>query len=100
MTSSYLSLIGLAFRAGKCSLGEDAILNDIKNKRAKLVVIANDTGFRTAKKLKDKCSFYAIPCYEVADRETLSASIGKTGRVAIAILDKGFATKLQSLLDE
>ncbi|MCP3026081.1 YlxQ family RNA-binding protein [Halobacillus sp. A5] len=97
---SYLNLLGLALRAGRLTLGEEQIVKEIQNKRAKLVLIANDTGKQTKKKLTDKCSFYHIPCYVVDDRETLSQAIGKSGRVAVAVLDQGFAKKLQSLLDE
>ncbi|MCA0983287.1 YlxQ family RNA-binding protein [Halobacillus yeomjeoni] len=100
MSQRYLNLLGLAMRAGKCTLGEEAIVRDIQKNRAKLVLIAEDTGKQTKKKLTDKCSFYHIPCYVVDDRETLSHAIGKAGRVAIAVLDQGFAKKLQSLLDE
>ncbi|GGC90100.1 50S ribosomal protein L7ae [Thalassobacillus devorans] len=95
-----LNLLGLAYRAGKCTLGEELITRDIQKKKAKLVWIAEDTGYQTKKKLIDKCSFYNIPYYLAADRDTLSQAIGKEGRVAIAVLDQGFAKKLQSLLDE
>ncbi|MYL19230.1 YlxQ family RNA-binding protein [Halobacillus litoralis] len=100
MSGSYLNLIGLAVRAGKCTFGEESIVKDIRKRKAKLVLIASDTGKQTKKKLTDKCSFYQVPCYEVDDREVLSQAVGKAGRVAIAVLDQGFAKKLQSLLDE
>lgn len=100
MKGSYLSFLGLALRAGACTLGEEAIVRDIQRKRAKIVLIANDTGNQTKKKLTDKCTFYQIPCYEVDDRDTISHAIGKAGRVAIAITDEGFAKKMRLLLDE
>lgn len=100
MKGNYLNLLGLAVKAGKCTFGEEAIVRDIQKQKAEIVLIANDTGKQTKKKLTDKCSFYNIPCYTVDDRETLSKAIGKSGRVAIAVLDQGFAKKLQSLLDE
>ncbi|TGB04764.1 YlxQ family RNA-binding protein [Halobacillus salinus] len=100
MSGGYLNLLGLAVRAGKCTLGEEAIVRDIQRKKAKIVLIAEDTGKQTKKKLTDKCSFYHIPCYTVDERDKLSQAIGKEGRVAIAVLDQGFAKKLQSLLDE
>ncbi|QST01625.1 ribosomal L7Ae/L30e/S12e/Gadd45 family protein [Pontibacillus sp. ALD_SL1] len=100
MNQKFLNMIGLAFRAGKCTLGEEAIVRDIQRKRACLVLIANDTGINTKKKLEDKCSFYKVPYREVVDRETLSGAIGKSGRVALAITDRGFATKITSMLDE
>ncbi|RWZ60451.1 YlxQ family RNA-binding protein [Halobacillus fulvus] len=100
MSGGHLNLLGLAVRAGKCTFGEEAIVRDIQKQKAKVVLIASDTGKQTKKKLTDKCSFYNIPCYVVEDRDTLSQAIGKSGRVAIAVLDQGFAKKLQSLLDE
>ncbi|SES76248.1 Ribosomal protein L7Ae [Oceanobacillus limi] len=91
-------MLGLAYRARKCSLGEETIVKDIQKKRAKLVLIANDTGAQTHKKLTDKCNTYNVPYVIVDDRDTLSKAIGKSQRVAIAILDQGFATKIKSLL--
>jgi ribosomal protein L7Ae-like RNA K-turn-binding protein len=97
--SNYLNIIGLAFRAGKCSTGEETIVKDIQKRRAKLIVIANDVGPQTRKKITDKCNSYGVPYKVVADdRDTLSNAIGKSHRVAIAILDEGFAGKLKSLL--
>jgi ribosomal protein L7Ae-like RNA K-turn-binding protein len=97
MQNKYLNLLGLANRAGKCSTGE-GIVKDIKSGRAKLVLLASDTGPQTRKKITDKCKSYNIP-FEIADdSETLSHAIGKHKRVAVAILDAGFADKIKSLL--
>jgi len=99
MKNNYLNILGLAYRAGKCSLGEDAILRDVRSEKAKLVLLANDIGPQTRKKMTDKCKYYEIPLIVVEeDREVLSNSIGKSHRVAIAVLDAGFAKKIQSLL--
>ncbi|KGX88596.1 YlxQ family RNA-binding protein [Pontibacillus marinus] len=100
MSSSYLNMVGLAFRAGKCTLGEEAIIRDIQRNRAYLILIAEDTGVNTKKKLTDKCRSYEVPFRKVDDRDTLSNAIGKSGRVAIAITEHGFAKKIMSLLDE
>lgn len=91
-------MIGLAYRARKISLGEEAIVKDIRQNRAKLILLASDIGPQTKKKLTDKCKSYNVPYEIVDDRETLSHAIGKSQRVAVAILDAGFATKIQSLL--
>ncbi len=91
-------MIGLAYRARKISLGEEAIVKDIRQNRAKLILLASDIGPQTKKKLTDKCKSYNVPYEIVDDRETLSQAIGKSQRVAVAILDAGFATKIQSLL--
>ncbi|UOQ43018.1 YlxQ family RNA-binding protein [Halobacillus salinarum] len=98
--NKHLNLLGLAVRAGQCTIGEEAIVRDIQKQKAKIVLLAGDIGTQTKKKLTDKCSYYHIPYYMVEERDTLSHAIGKEGRVAIAVLDHGFAKKLQSLLDE
>ncbi|WP_152656359.1 YlxQ family RNA-binding protein [Oceanobacillus sp. CFH 90083] len=98
MNPNYLNIIGLAVRAGKCSTGEDTIIKDIRKGRAKLVLLAEDIGPQTKKKLSDKCSSYNIPYRFVDNRDIISQAIGKEQRVAIAILDAGFAKKLLSLL--
>src|SRR5699024_9049415 len=97
MKNNYLNMIGLANRAGKCSTGEEQIIKDIKSKKAKLVLLARDTGTQTRKKITDKCKTYNVP-FEIADdSETLSHAIGKHKRVAVAILDAGFADKIKLL---
>ncbi|MDL4840104.1 YlxQ family RNA-binding protein [Aquibacillus rhizosphaerae] len=96
----YLNLLGLAMRARMCTLGEESIIRDIQKQNAKLVLLASDTGPHTSKKIKDKCTYYNIPFRIVDDRDTISQAIGKSGRVAIAILDGGFADKITSLLDK
>lgn len=97
--SNYLNILGLAYKARKCSTGEDIIIKDIQKKKAKLVLLASDIGFQTRKKITDKCKTYNIPCVIIDhDRETLSQAIGQSQRVAIAILDNGFASKIKSLL--
>lgn len=99
MKSNYLNLVGLAYRARKCSLGEETIVKDIQQKKAKLVLIASDIGPQTYKKITDKCKTYDIPFVMVDNRDILSHAVGKSQRVAIAILDDGFATKMKSLLE-
>lgn len=98
MKNNYLNIVGLAYRARKCVTGEDLIIQHIRNKSAKLILIATDISERTKKKLIDKCNTFDVPYIEVDDRQTLGNAIGKRERVAIAISDEGFAKKLESLL--
>ncbi|SEN57186.1 Ribosomal protein L7Ae [Amphibacillus marinus] len=96
----YLNMIGLATRARKTTFGEEQIIKDVKRGQAKLVLIASDIGLQTSKKLTDKCTFYQVPCRKmIIDRDRLSHAVGKSGRVAVAITDEGFAKKICSLLD-
>lgn len=98
MNHSYLNIVGLAYRARKVSTGEELITRDIQRNRAKLILIASDISDRTKKQLTNKCKSYDVPYIEVDDRATLAHAIGKSERVAVAILDNGFANKIKSLL--
>ncbi len=98
MNASYLQLLGLAMRARKVVLGEQQIIKEVQAKKAQLILIVSDIGEQTRKKITDKCKFYDIPYVFVDDRETLSRAIGSKDRVAVAIMDKGFANKLETLL--
>lgn len=98
MNSPYLNLLGLAYRARKCSTGEEVIIRDIQKRRAKLVILARDIGRQTEKRLSDKCKTYGVPFLMADDADLLSHAIGKERRIAIAILDEGFAKKIQTLL--
>ena|SRR5699024_2468316 len=98
MKNNYLNILGLAYRARKCSTGEDTIIQDIQKNRAKLVLVANDISDVTKKRMVDKCNTFHVPYVEVDNRVTLGHAIGKSERVAIAILDDGFAKKMTSLL--
>jgi len=98
MKNNYLNIVGLSYRARKCTIGEELIVKDIQHKRIKLLLLANDIGQQTRKKLTDKCKTYNIPYVVVDDRFSLGNAIGKSQIVAIGILDIGFAHKIQSIL--
>lgn len=99
MQSNYLNLLGLAYRAKECALGVEQIIQHIRKKRAKLVLIAKDCGAQTYKQLTDKCKTYAVPYKVVDEKAIISHAIGQTNRVAIAILNDGFARKLEALIE-
>lgn len=98
MNNRYLNLVGLAKRAGKCRVGEDGIIRDIQRSQAKLVLLTSDIGVQTKKRLTDKCKAYAIPVFIVHETDVLSKAIGSQNRVAVAILDDGFAKGIKELL--
>lgn len=97
--TGWMSLLGLANRARKVISGEELVLKEVRNKRAKLVLLSQDASSNTMKKVTDKCHFYHVPVVIVEDRYSLGLAIGKHQRVVVAVLDEGFATKLQQMLD-
>lgn len=96
----FYQLLGLANRARKLVSGEELVLNEIKKRRAKLVVLSNDAFPSTKKKFQDKCQHYKVQLIQAGDRVTLGHAIGKDQRVVIAVTDEGFAKKLLTLLGQ
>ncbi len=91
------SLLGLATAARKTSTG-DVLINDIRQKKVFLVLIANDASENTLKKISDKCKYYHCDYEVIGSSDQISKAIGKSNRMAVGILDKGFADKMKSKL--
>ena len=98
LNNKVLQLLGLATRAGKTMAGEFLVEKAIKQKKAFLVIVAEDASDNTKKLFNDKTSFYNIPCFEHATKEELGKAIGKKQRASVAVMDKGFATSIIDLL--
>lgn len=100
MNSQFLQLLGLAARARKIVSGEELVVKEIRNNNAKLVILASDASNNSSKKIQDKCTYYNVEYHVFGDRYQLGTAIGKEARVALAIIDSGFAKKMSSLLNE
>ncbi|MBM4763926.1 YlxQ family RNA-binding protein [Bacillus sp. B15-48] len=99
MKNQWMSLLGLANRARKIISGEELTVKEIRNGRAKLVILSKDASPNTQKKITDKCNSYQVPVKFVENRYELGQAIGKEARVVVALLDDGFAKKMLTLLD-
>lgn len=95
-----LNLLGLMTRAGKIITGEDLLIKGLQDKSIKLVLITEDCGKNTRKKILDKSSYYGVETITAFKISDISASIGKENRVAIGITDKGFSDKLKQLIQQ
>ena len=84
------NLLGLAMRAGKIK-SESVILNELKKKQIKLVILASDASSNTLKQMNNKCNSYQVPLRVFGTRNELGLAIGKSDRVNIGITDNGFA---------
>ncbi|MDF2699495.1 MAG: ribosomal protein L7ae [Haloplasmataceae bacterium] len=88
--NDWLNLLGLANKAGKILTGEDNILNNVRNNKAKLVIVATDASDNTKKQYRDKCSFYNVAYVETGTIKEISSAINKINRVAVGVCDDGF----------
>lgn len=97
-----INAFGLAKRAGKCVLGSEMCVENIRKKKAKLVICANDLSDNSVKRLKDSCSFHSVELIFVnADKMTLGKKLGKNnGTACAAILDEGFVNICRKIYSE
>lgn len=89
-----LDLLGLAYKAGKLVVGEDAVLRMLKMKKLKLILIAKDSSPKTIDKFDRKGFFYQTPInldYTCGD---LSQALGKPMCKILGLTDQGFLEAL------
>ncbi len=91
---SVISLIGIAKRAGKVVSGEFSTEKAIKEKKAKLVIVAEDASDNTKKLFTNKTNFYKVPLVFYGDKDSLGHGIGCEMRTSIGILDEGLANAI------
>jgi|GEM_PF-288173 len=95
-----LNLLGLAARQRAAVSGE-TLYQKLSKGQIHVVLGASDAGKNTAKKLRDKCSYYDCPLYVCFTGEELSRAMGKRGRMAAGVTNAGLARAIiQSLREE
>ena len=89
--------LGMAKKAGRIVTGEELVVKSIQANRARLVFVAHDAAPNLVKRITDKTIYYEIPMLDIFSSAELSHAIGSDRKV-IAVQDKGFATKMESLM--
>ena len=91
-----VNLLTMCRRAGKATIGFDAVSDAVKNKKAFCVMTASDISANTLKERQEKeisfvCSKYNVKIIPARlTKEELQFYLGKTTAV-IAVCDRGFA---------
>ena len=96
---SVLSLISIAKKAGKIAAGEFQTEHAVKTGKASLVILSEEASANTEKKFRNMCSFYGVPFYVYAEKDTLGRAMGKEFRASLAVLDEGLAKGMKRHLD-
>ena len=95
-----LNMIGLAQKAGKVASGEFSTEKAVKERKAYMVIVADDSSDNTKKHFSDMTAFYEVPIYFYSDKVGLGNAIGKEFRASLAVTDENLANvvikKLQS----
>ncbi|QEY35137.1 50S ribosomal protein L7ae [Caproiciproducens galactitolivorans] len=97
MNEKILQLLGIARRAGRLSLGNDAVIESLRKRSAKLVLLAKDLSRRTSGGVrfaadKEGIAVQVLP----STMDEISMALGKRTGV-VAVNDAGFASKLLTL---
>ncbi len=98
MKQKIMTMLGFAKKSGKITSGEGITLENLKNGRVRLVVLATDASLNTAKRIKDKSSYRNIQVVECLDRYEIGKAIGIDERVVVGITDKGFADSIKKIV--
>lgn len=96
MNDKFLSLLGMARRSGKLSLGHDAAISSIVKNKAKLCIMSSEGSERLQREMKHACTFENknIPLL-ITDYKTSELSAAFGGRAAVVTVDdEGFARAL------
>ena len=102
MNDRLLSLLGIARRAGRLSVGHDAAVEAIVKNKAKLCVLCRDASDRLKKEMQHACTYEKknIACLILdCDILTLSGAIG-TKAAVLTVNYEGFSQKIVSLYNE
>ncbi|MCM1543842.1 MAG: ribosomal L7Ae/L30e/S12e/Gadd45 family protein [Ruminococcus sp.] len=102
MNDRILSLLGLARRAGKLSLGHDAAIDAIVRNKAKLCFVCRDGSQRLKNEMSHACTYENKNItFKELDCETaeLSKAVGSKAAV-LTVNDEGFAKAIAEKTDK
>ena len=96
---SFLTHLGLCFRASKLAVGEEPVREALADGKARVVFLAADASPHTRRKLEPKLG--GVPLQEVeASKAALGRALGRASCAICAVTDKGFAQSLVQRLEE
>ena len=75
-------------------------IEKIKFKKAKLIIIAEDSSDNTKQKFQKICKENNVKIYEYGTNFDLSYSIGKNNKTVVAVLDDNFAKSINKMYDD
>ncbi len=101
LNSKVLSLLGMARRANRISLGHDACETSVKNGNASLVAVSRDASERLKDEMSGLSATYKKDFIELdCDKNELGAALGAKTTAVLSIDDAGFAKRIIELTRE
>ncbi len=93
-----LNLLGLAYKARKVIIGEENVINGLRDKKCRMVFVATDASEKTIDKFQKKCFFYQTELLNKFTTDELSNALGKGLVKIVALTDEGFCSSVNKLL--
>lgn len=94
-----LGLLGLAARARKIAFGADSVENELKARKIKVIIVAEDSSKRTKEKFTKLGEQYNIPIIIKGNIDELSKTIGKNNKAIIGIKDINLSNEIVKIND-
>lgn len=94
-----LSFLGICKRAGRVTSGSDAVIEEIRNDRAELVLLDEAASENAKKRIRDACCSHQTELYVLPEGK-LGHAIGQDDRMAVCLSQDRMTKKLQSLLSQ
>ena len=99
MNRSY-SMLGLGKKAGYIISGETGCTQEIKRKKTKLIILADDASDNTKDRFEGLCKKHNIEYVYFGDKANLGKAIGKELTAVISIRDLKFSKVMLNSFDK
>lgn len=94
---SFLSLLGIARRAGKLVFGFDAVVEQVEKKQVSLLILACDLSERSRRSVQNAVQPHGVPCLNPPfSMDQFQCAIGRRSGI-LAVCDRGFSSRLLTL---
>lgn len=97
MINKIYGLLGLGARAGKIVSGMDAVSDDLKRNKIKLLVVAKDASDKTRKNIEYLAERKTVPMIVIGTIFDNSKAIGKENRAVIGVKDKNISDGIKKI---
>lgn len=91
-------MLGLAIRAGKAVTGTEAAEQAMRRQTARLILMAEDVAENTGQKILRRGEQAGVPIRLFGSKDELGHWTGHEARAVVAILDQGFAGRIEQLI--
>ena len=97
INNKILGLIGLSARAGKICFGTDSTKQEVEKRKAKLIIVAENSSDRTKRKFIQLCEKNNIPILIYSNIDDISKAIGKENKAVIGIKEENLAKEIEKI---